>query len=111
MWSLYFTILDFLNEKLEWREQRDYTIVQVKEIKTKCLKNPKRKLWIGPTKGVKEVQEIFNHIQNLHYSDSPDYQLVINQLLQIYNNYTMDQKHMAGGSFVWELKRRPVPVV
>ena len=27
MWSLYFTMLDFLNEKLEWREQRDFTIV------------------------------------------------------------------------------------
>ncbi len=73
MWSLYFTMLDFLNEKLEWREQRDYTIVQVKDIKTKCLKSPKRKLWVGPTKGVKEVHEIFNHIQGLHYADMPDY--------------------------------------
>jgi serine/threonine protein kinase len=26
IWSFYFTVLDFLNEKLEWREQRDYTI-------------------------------------------------------------------------------------
>lgn len=26
LWSFYFTMLDFLNEKLEWREQRDYTI-------------------------------------------------------------------------------------
>ena len=55
-------MLDFLNEKLEWREQRDYTIVQVKDIKTKCLKSPKRKLWVGPTKNVKEVHDIFNHI-------------------------------------------------
>ena len=38
MWSLYFTILDFLNEKLEWREQRDFTILQVKDIKNKCLR-------------------------------------------------------------------------
>ena len=62
MWSLYFTMLDFLNVKLEWREQRDYTIVQVKDINTKCLKSPKRKLWVGPTKNVKEVHDIFNHI-------------------------------------------------
>jgi tau tubulin kinase len=27
LWSLYFSMLDFLNEKLEWREQRDFTIV------------------------------------------------------------------------------------
>lgn len=65
LWSLYFTMLDFLNEKLEWREQRDYTIAQVKDIKTKCLKNPKRKLWVGPTKGVKEVEKIMNHINTL----------------------------------------------
>ena len=26
IWSFYFTLLDFLNERLEWREQRDYTI-------------------------------------------------------------------------------------
>ena len=41
LWSFYFTLLDFLNEKLEWREQRDYSINQVKDIKTKCLKIPK----------------------------------------------------------------------
>ena len=26
LWSLYFVILDFLNEKLKWREQKDYTM-------------------------------------------------------------------------------------
>ena len=89
MWSLYFTMLDFLNEKLEWREQRDFTIVQVKDIKTKCLRNPKRKLWVGPTKQVKEVHDILNHIHSLRYIDMPNYQLVINNLLQIYNKYEM----------------------
>lgn len=111
MWSLYFTMLDFLNEKLEWREQRDFTIVQVKDIKTKCLKGPKRKLWVGPTKGVKEVQDILNHIQSLHYADMPNYELVVNYLLQIYNNYDMIQKLVpsSNNNFVWELKKRPFP--
>ena len=92
MWSLYFTILDFLNEKLEWREQRDYTIVHVKEIKTRCLRNPKRKLWVGPTKNVKEVKEILDHIQTLSYNDTPDYGFVRDKLYQIYNNYDMIAK-------------------
>ena len=110
LWSLYFTMLDFLNEKLEWREQRDFTIVQVKDIKTKCLKSPKRKLWVGPTKGVKEVQDIMSHISSLHYADMPDYQVVINQLLLIYNNYDMVQKQApTTNNFVWELKKRQVP--
>ena len=89
IWSLYFTMLDFLNEKLEWREQRDFTITQVKEIKTKCLRSPKKRLWVGPTHGVKEVEEILNHINSLQYVDEPDYYKIIKLLLKIYNNYDM----------------------
>ena len=44
--SLYFVILDFLNEKLKWREQKEYTMEEVKNIKTECLNNPDEKLWI-----------------------------------------------------------------
>lgn len=114
LWSLYFTMLDFLNEKLEWREQRDYTIVQVKEIKTRCLKNPRKRLWVGPTKGVAEVEEILKLIQNLHYQDMPDYQEVTNQLLSIYNNYDMVKRPDEGGtssSFSWELRRKSQPLM
>jgi serine/threonine protein kinase len=50
IWSYYFTMMDFLNEKLEWREQRDYTINQVKDIKTRNFRNPKKKLWVGATR-------------------------------------------------------------
>lgn len=40
----------------------------------------------------------------------PNYELVINHLLQIYNNYDMIQKPFpAGNGFVWELKKRPLP--
>ena len=83
--------------------------MQVKDIKTKCLKSPKRKLWVGPTKGVKEVQDILNHIQSLHYADMPNYELVINHLLQIYNNYEMIQKLSPNNAYVWELKKKPFP--
>ena len=47
LWSLYFVILDFLNEKLKWREQKDYTMDQVKDIKKACLEKPREKLWIA----------------------------------------------------------------
>lgn len=65
IWSFYFTMLDFLNERLEWREQKDYTISQVKDIKAKCFKDPKKKLWIGPTKDIPNCQDIFNHVNAL----------------------------------------------
>ena len=110
LWSLYFTMLDFLNEKLEWREQRDYTIAQVKDIKTKCLKNPKRKLWVGPTKGVKEVEKIMNHINTLQYADAPDYRKITLWLLEIYNNYEMVQRINGGNNMTWELAKRKVPI-
>lgn len=55
IWSFYFTMMDFLNEKLEWREQRDYSINQVKDIKTKNFKNPKKKLWVGATRNIQQV--------------------------------------------------------
>jgi tau tubulin kinase len=45
LWSLYFVILDFLRESLKWREQKEYSMDQVKEIKTQCLENPETHLW------------------------------------------------------------------
>ena len=75
-------ILDFLNEKLKWREQKEYTMDEVKNIKVDCLNNPKEKLWIE-TKNVVEVKIIFDHIQSLKYVDVPDYSLIRNQLRSI----------------------------
>lgn len=75
MWSLYFVILDFLNEKLKWREQKEYSMEEVKNIKTECLNNPEEKLWIV-TKDVPEVKHIFHHLKKLKYEDVPDYAFV-----------------------------------
>jgi hypothetical protein len=77
IWSLYFVILDFLNEKLKWREQKEYTMDEVKNIKTECLSNPEEKLWIV-TKDIPEVRTIFHHIQSLGYRDKPNYLLIRN---------------------------------
>lgn len=68
-------ILDFLNEKLKWREQKEYTMDEVKHIKTECLSNPEEKLWIV-TKDVPEVKNIFYHLKSLKYEDVPDYALI-----------------------------------
>ena len=59
----------------------------MKDIKTKCLKSPKKKLWVGPTAKIAEMHAIFNHIDKLAYEDKPDYHYIKKQLLQIYNNY------------------------
>jgi tau tubulin kinase len=89
IWSFYITMLDFLNEKLEWRENREYTISQVKEIKTKCFKSPRKKLWVGSTRDIEQVRTIFNHIESLDYVDCPDYNLIHDNLVEIYNRYEM----------------------
>ena len=86
LWSLYFVILDFLEEKLVWREVKEYTMEQVKEIKTKCLKNPEKMLW-DKSKNIDEVKNIFYYINKLKYKDQPDYQFIKNQLISIYERY------------------------
>lgn len=110
LWSFYFTMLDFLNEKLEWREQRDYSINQVKDIKTKCLKNPKKKLWIGPTANVSEVEQVFNQIDKLQYQDRPNYGEIETLLLAIYNNYEMNASNIQNIVTKWTLVPRPQPI-
>jgi len=82
LWSLYFVILDFLNEKLKWREQKEYTMEEVKHIKTDCLNNPEEKLWIV-TKDIQEVKNIFYHIKGLTYKDKPNYHFIRDQLRSI----------------------------
>ena len=94
LWSLYFVILDFLNEKLLWREQKkekltpgedaSYTMEEVRLIKEECInKNPGEKLWRGPTRHIEEVQTIFYHLKSLRYEDKPDYSLVRENLRSI----------------------------
>lgn len=83
LWSLYFVILDFLEEKLEWRENKEYTMEEVKGIKHKCLEDPEKHLWIK-TKNNQAVKNIFHHIRRLHYADKPDYEGIRQQLLSIY---------------------------
>ena len=85
MWSLYFVILDFLNETLKWREQKEYTMDEVKNIKQDCISSPEEKLWIV-TKNIPEVKNIFHHIKDLSYKDKPNYQLIRNQLKSILQN-------------------------
>ena len=85
LWSLYFVILDFLEEKLVWREVKEYTMDEVKDIKTKCLKNPEKYLW-QKTKNLKEVKNIFYYLKKLTYADQPNYDYIKQQLISIYEN-------------------------
>ena len=78
-------ILDFLNEKLKWREQKDYTMDEVKNIKKACFDQPHEKLWIA-TKQVTEVRNIYFHLKSLEYKDRPNYELIRNNLKSILGN-------------------------
>lgn len=90
LWSFYFVILEFLTDNLPWRhiQHKD----DVKEIKIQCLKNPSEHLWNHPTiKDIKQLKDIFIHIQNLKYDTEPNYQLIRMLLLEIRNNYLRNQ--------------------
>ncbi len=82
IWSLYFVILDFLNERLKLREQREFTMEEVKQIKTQCLEKPEELLWVQ-TKNIPEVRAIFKHVKSLEYKDRPNYQFIRDQLKSI----------------------------
>lgn len=58
MWSFYFVILDFLQEKLIWRENKNNTIEQVRDFKKQCFEKPKKMLWVQ-TRKCYEVRIIF----------------------------------------------------
>ncbi len=75
MWSFYFVILDFLQEKLIWREEKALTMDQVRDLKKKCLQKPKKMLWLRNS-NTKEIRKIFRHISSLKYEDRPDYKLI-----------------------------------
>lgn len=99
MWSFYFVILDFFNENLPWRNSTlfngnnhpsliDNVKDEVKDIKSKCLKNPEKYLWATTTKRFPHLIEIFYHIKSLQYEDKPSYAFVaqkLREILTIYN--------------------------
>lgn len=91
LWSLYFVILDFLMEKLEWRSRPDFTMEQVKEMKVRCLGEPQKYLQKGATKEVTEVTLLMKYVSYLKYDSKPDYRYMSELLAQIYNNYDMVQ--------------------
>ena len=58
---------------------------EVKEIKTKCLRNPEKHLW-KKTQNLSEVRNIFYHLKKLEYHHKPDYEFIKSQLISIYEN-------------------------
>jgi hypothetical protein len=43
----------------------------------------------GPTREIANCQDIFKHIEGLSYADCPDYQLIQDHIVDIYNRYEM----------------------
>lgn len=83
MWSLYFVLLEFLNEPLPWRICKDNKADDVRDIKGKCLSDPEKHLWNTTTKTIPEVRAIFYSLERLNYSDKPDYNFFRQQLIQM----------------------------
>lgn len=53
---------------------------EVRDIKAQCLTDPEKLLWRTTTNGMQEVRNIFYKIQQLTYSDRPDYNYIREQL-------------------------------
>jgi hypothetical protein len=79
MWSLYFTILQFLKEDLEWRRMPIKSNYDLAIIKFDCINNPKERLWVE-TRDMGEVRKMFRHLKRLEYKDRPNYDLFRNML-------------------------------
>lgn len=75
------------------------------------MKSPKKKLWIGPTHGIPEVELIFNQIDKLQYQDRPDYSAIENLLFEIYNKYEMNATYGINGVVSkWQLVPKLQPI-
>lgn len=82
MWSFFFVILDLTNETLPWRQCKDDKD-DIKKVKEICLHDPEKKLFLGTSKGKKEISEILTHLKTLKYEDRPNYYFIkmkINEL-------------------------------
>lgn len=62
---------------------------EVKDIKEKCLSNPKKYIFGSATKKYPQLKEIFYHIKSLEYEDKPKYSFIqekLKEILYIYNS-------------------------
>ena len=53
---------------------------QVKELKQKAFKNPKKNLFPNIVKRFEQVKTLFDYLQNLRYQDQPDYKYIKEKL-------------------------------
>ena len=85
LWSFFFMILDLMDENLPWRNIKSEKIDEIKDCKKKCLDEPDKYLFLGSTKNIKEINNIFEYIKNLKFETEPDYNYIMNQLSIIKN--------------------------
>ena len=58
-------LLDFYNESLKWRENKNLTMDQVRDIKQRCLDDPENLLWSRETIDMPEIRQIFLSVKSL----------------------------------------------
>ena len=83
LWSWFFVLLDFYNEPLKWRQERNLSMKQVQQLKEECIENPDQMLWSEATADIPELKIIFMHLKSLAYEETPNYVLIFDQLLRI----------------------------
>ena len=81
--------MEFLDEPLPWKNNTNKD--EVKLIKTKAFKSPKKFLLSNLHKKYAEILELFKYLNKLKYQDEPDYEYVRTMLLAI-------QKQVSSGN-------------
>ena len=87
--SFLFMILDLMGEDLPWRNIDCKKEEEIIECKKRCMNEPDKYLFLKGTKNNNEIMNIFKYIKNLNFETEPDYNYILNQLLNTNNNETL----------------------
>lgn len=95
LWSWFFVLLDFYNEPLQWRKERDLSMDDVFKLKKQAIEDPDKYLWGDSTADIRhEVREIFDHILELEYAEAPDYDFISEQLLKVLAKAEVNERYL-----------------
>eukprot|EP00347_Sterkiella_histriomuscorum_P017626 403348619 len=81
LWSFFFILLEFLGQTPSWKTNNNKD--QVRDMKLKAMRQPQKLLYNEIMKTYRQVNDIFEHIQSLEYSDCPNYKYIFDKLYDI----------------------------
>lgn len=92
LWSLFFILLEFLNQKLPWYDLTDKD--QVRDSKLKSIALPQLKLYPDLCKkGIqKQLDTLLAYLRGLDYADKPDYDFFGAQIDSLIEHFASEEE-------------------